>query len=61
MDWFRNLLVEKAEAFQIIVLTCRESDYFAHESMVEEGDAVYRDGRGAPVRAINLARALRRS
>ena len=27
MDWFRTLLTEKAHSFQIVVFTCRPSDY----------------------------------
>ena len=29
MDWFRALLTEKARSFQIVVFTCRPSDYLA--------------------------------
>ena len=29
MDWFRALLAEKAHNFQIVVFTCRPSDYLA--------------------------------
>ena len=38
MEWFRALLAEKARSFQIVVFTCRPSDYLAREAMVvEEG------------------------
>jgi hypothetical protein len=36
MEWFRNLLTEKARTFQIIVFTCRPADYLDAATMVEE-------------------------
>jgi hypothetical protein len=60
MDWFRALLVEKARAFQIIVFTCRPSDYLEANAVVSKGTAVYRDLDGGFVRAIDLARAVQR-
>jgi hypothetical protein len=58
MDWFRTLLKEKAQTFQIIVFTCRPTDYLAPIALVPEGSALPLDIDGA--RAIDLGRALRR-
>jgi uncharacterized protein YhaN len=60
MDWFRTLLNEKARAFQIIVFTCRPSDYLPPKVVVPEGAAAHADMDGEPIRAIDLGRALRR-
>jgi uncharacterized protein YhaN len=58
MDWFRALLAEKARAFQIIVFTCRQSDYLEAGAAVPKGKAVHRDTDNGSIRAINLARAV---
>jgi hypothetical protein len=58
MDWFRTLLKEKAQTFQIVVFTCRPTDYIAPIALVPEGSALPLDIDGA--RAIDLGRALRR-
>jgi DNA repair exonuclease SbcCD ATPase subunit len=58
MDWFRALLNEKARIFQIIVFTCRPSDYLAATSMVPDGCSVRIETDHGFVRAINLERAL---
>ena len=34
MDWFRALLTEKAHSFQIVVFTCRPSDYLLPSALV---------------------------
>jgi DNA repair exonuclease SbcCD ATPase subunit len=60
MDWFRNLLAEKARAFQIVVFTCRPGDYLAPSAMVGGDGAVYRDGEEGFVRAVDLARVVGR-
>lgn len=60
MDWFRGLLGEKARHFQIVVFTCRPSDYLAADALVPEGSAVHADTDGGFVRAVDLGRALRR-
>jgi hypothetical protein len=60
MDWFRALLVEKARAFQMIVFTCRPSDYLGASAIVPKGKAVYNDTDSGFVRAIDLARAIQR-
>ena len=60
MEWFRALLSEKARAFQIIVFTCRPSDYLAANAMVPEGIPVHLDTEDGLVRAIDLDRAVRR-
>jgi uncharacterized protein YhaN len=60
MDWFRTLLAEKARRFQIIVFTCRPTDYLSPGALVPEGSAVHSDDDDGFVRAIDLGRALRR-
>jgi DNA repair exonuclease SbcCD ATPase subunit len=60
MEWFRTLLGEKARNFQIIVFTCRPSDYLAKGTLVPKGSAVHADTDGGFLRAVDLGRALRR-
>ena len=60
MDWFRGLLAEKAHSFQIVVFTCRPSDYLPASAFVPLGGAVHADTDGGFTRAIDLGRALRR-
>jgi hypothetical protein len=60
MDWFRAVLVEKARAFQIIVFTCRPSDYLEASASLPKGKAVHRDTDGGIIRAINLEGAVQR-
>jgi DNA repair exonuclease SbcCD ATPase subunit len=60
MDWFRGLLAEKARIFQIIVLTCRPSDYLGTatpESDVSKANADQVDGF---IRALDLERVVQR-
>src|SRR6516162_7232841 len=58
MDWFRALLSEKGHMFQIVVFTCRPSDYLPLSSLVPDGKDVHVDTDDGFVRAINLERAL---
>ncbi|MGI8961543.1 MAG: hypothetical protein ACR2IV_17635 [Bryobacteraceae bacterium] len=60
MDWFRGLLAEKARIFQILVFTCRPSDYLSSSELVPAGTAVHADSNGGFIRAVDLGRALRR-
>jgi chromosome segregation ATPase len=60
MDWFRSLLTEKAHNFQILVFTCRPSDYLPGSALVPQGSAVHADTDGGFIRAVDLGRALRR-
>jgi DNA repair exonuclease SbcCD ATPase subunit len=60
MQWFQDLLYEKARLFQIIVLTCRPSDYLSSTSFVPGSGPVHLDMGDHPVRAIDLGRALQR-
>ena len=69
MDWFRDLLAEKARSFQIVVFTCRPDDYLEANAKVpkepskmrgSKGNAFYKDTDGTFVRAIDLGRAVRR-
>ena len=59
MDWFRGLLAEKAHSFQIVVFTCRPSDYLAATSMALAGSGFHTDTDNGFIRAIDLERALR--
>ncbi len=59
MDWFRELLTEKARSFQIVVFTCRPSDYLRESALVPKGSAVHADTAGGLIRAIDLGRAVR--
>jgi hypothetical protein len=59
MGWFRALLTEKAHGFQIVVFTCRPSDYLAATSMVPSGSGFHTDTENGFIRAIDLERALR--
>jgi chromosome segregation ATPase len=60
MDWFRALLTEKAHSFQIVVFTCRPSDYLLASALVPQGSAVHADSDGGFIRAVDLGRSLRR-
>ena len=60
MDWFRQLLAEKAHSFQIVVFTCRPSDYLGASAMVPKGKAVHKDTGGGFIRAVDLGRAVSR-
>jgi DNA repair exonuclease SbcCD ATPase subunit len=60
MDWFRELLAEKARLFQIVVFTCRPDDYLATTAMAAGGVVVHKDTEGGFVRAIELGRAVHR-
>jgi hypothetical protein len=60
MDWFRTLLKDKAQLFQIIVFTCRPGDYLLKAALVPDGSAVHADMDGGLIRAIDLRRALHR-
>jgi hypothetical protein len=57
LDWFRTLLREKAEAFQIVVLTCRPGDYVVGGSLAPS-DGVSRDLDGGMVRLVDLRVAM---
>ena len=60
MDWFRTLLKDKAQLFQIIVFTCRPGDYLLKAALVPDGSAEHADMDGGLIRAIDLRRALHR-
>jgi hypothetical protein len=60
MQWFQNLLYEKAKLFQIIVLTCRPGDYLPSTSSIPANSPIHFDFKDHPVRAIDLGRALQR-
>ncbi len=58
MDWFRDLLVDKAQAFQIIVMTCRPGDYLTPVEMASTGAHTSADA--GFVRVIDLGRTIQR-
>jgi len=60
MEWFRKLLEEKANNYQILVFTCRPEDYLDKKAMVPKGNAAYLDTDGGLVRAFDLGRAIHR-
>jgi DNA repair exonuclease SbcCD ATPase subunit len=60
MDWFRKLLSEKAQIFQIVVFTCRPGDYLPANALVPKGKAVHADTKEGLIRAVDLSRALHR-
>jgi hypothetical protein len=60
MDWFRGLLGEKARIFQIIVLTCRPSDYLGTATPVSVGPNAHTDQADGFIRAIDLERMVQR-
>jgi DNA repair exonuclease SbcCD ATPase subunit len=60
MQWFQELLYEKAMLFQIIVLTCRPSDYLPSTALVPANGPVHLDMSEHPVRAVDLGRAIQR-
>src|SRR5206468_1138496 len=60
MDWFRALLAEKSRKFQILVFTCRPSDYLDKGAMVPDGTALHADSDGGFMRAVDLGRAIQR-
>src|SRR5262249_15933630 len=60
MDWFRALLVEKAQRFQIVVFTCRPADYLDAPAIAGDGKGSHTDYNGGLIRCIDLRRALRR-
>lgn len=60
MDWFRALLADKARVFQIIVFTCRPSDYLEASALAQTGQAPTTSMTGGVVRATDLAAVIRR-
>jgi hypothetical protein len=60
MGWFRNLLVEKARSFQIVVVTCRPGDYLQLTELAADAKAVHADADGGFVRAVDLGQAVHR-
>jgi hypothetical protein len=59
MEWFRALLVEKAPSFQILVFTCRPTDYLGSVVLVHDGNAAHVDYDGGLIRCIDLRTVLR--
>ena len=60
VDWFRALLAENARSFQIVVFTCRPSDYLKPSAKIPKGKSVHMDTDDGFVRAVDLGRAVRR-
>jgi hypothetical protein len=59
MEWFRALLVEKAPSLQILVFTCRPTDYLGSVALVHDGNAAHVDYDRGLIRCIDLRRVLR--
>jgi DNA repair exonuclease SbcCD ATPase subunit len=61
MDWFRSLLAHEARSFQIVVFTCRPSDYLPADGVVPDGGGQFvgNDSDGWCTRAIDLELAIR--
>jgi hypothetical protein len=59
LAWFRDLLMRTALNTQVIVMTCRPEDYLKPSEMPT--DLPTRDLAGGAVRAIDVARLLRRA
>jgi DNA repair exonuclease SbcCD ATPase subunit len=60
MEWFRALLVEKAQRFQIVVFTCRPADYLGAAAIAGDGKCSPTDHDGGLTRSIALEKALSR-
>lgn len=60
MDWFRALLAEKARFFQIIVLTCRPSDYLGTATPVLDRPNAHADQADGFIRTIDLEQMVQR-
>jgi hypothetical protein len=53
-------LVEKAPSFQILVFTCRPTDYLGSVALVQDGNAAHADYDGGLIRCIDLRKVIRR-
>ena len=60
MEWFRALLVEKAQRFQIVVFTCRPADYLDAAAIAGDGEGSHADHDGGLIRSIALQKSLSR-
>lgn len=58
LAWFRNVLMKTALNTQVIVLTCRPEDYLTKEEF--PAGVAMRDIAGGIVRAVDVARAMKR-
>jgi hypothetical protein len=58
MDWFRELLVDKAAAFQIVVFTCRPGDYLRADAAQTTGAVA--NAPAAGIRVVDLGQAIQR-
>ena len=58
MEWFRHMLTEKARQFQVLVFTCRPTDYVARSALVPTVGPLFVDSEDGLTRAIDLGRAL---
>lgn len=61
MDWFRALLAEKARTIQIVVFTCRPTDYIDVSDLPTSDEPMHKDSDENFVRAVDLERAIKRS
>lgn len=60
MEWFRALLAEKAQRFQVVVFTCRPADYLDASAIAGNGNGSHTDHDGGLTRSIALQKALSR-
>jgi hypothetical protein len=59
LAWFRDILLKTALETQVVVLTCRPSDYLAPEELPLTA-ALSRDLAGGTIRAVNLNGIIKR-
>jgi DNA repair exonuclease SbcCD ATPase subunit len=58
LAWFRDVLMKTALNAQIIILTCRPEDYLTRDELPAE--TATRDLAGGAIRAVDVARVLKR-
>jgi chromosome segregation ATPase len=59
MRWFRELLRSTGRSIQVVLLTCRPEDYLLADEL-PAGDEATCDRAAGTLRAVNLARVIRR-
>jgi len=58
MKWFRDLLIEKARSFQIVVFTCRRDDYVHTSATVPPGANHGQDTDDVFMKSVDMERAI---
>jgi uncharacterized protein YhaN len=59
IGWFRDRLRQTAQHIQVVLITCRPEDYLLADEF-PSGDEMSRDRAAGSLRAVNLARVIRR-